>query len=111
MSCFSLSEIRHDRFSFLSKPFFHKKRELGRMQISLGLKSAFEQMQSKFLTEKEKHIYNLLQHTESFLDFEKLIRSFAILLAAHEDIDHMYPALIQTSGPANANFRKCSLAQ
>ena len=81
------------------------------MQFSLGLKSAIEQMQAKILTEKEKHIYNLLQHTESFLDFEKLLRAFAILLAAHEDIDHMYPALIQTSGPANAKFRKCSLAK
>ena len=62
-------------------------------------------MQSKFLTEKEKNIFNLLQHTESFIDFEKLLRSFAILLAANDDIDNSYPALIQASGAANTTFR------
>ena len=92
-----------------TRPFFVPieallQQEIGRMQFSLGLKSAIESMQSKFLTEKEKNIFNLLQHTESFIDFEKLLRSFAILLAAYDDIDNMYPALIQTSGPANATF-------
>ena len=82
------------------------------MQFSLGLKSAIEVMQSKFWTEKEKNIFNILQHTESFIDFEKLLRSFAKLIAAHDEMDSMYPALIQASGPANAHdFRRFPTSQ
>ena len=114
-SCSSRLIIRRARSSFQLKHSLLPQeaaiqQEIGRMQFSLGLKSAIEQMQSKFLTEKEKNIFNLLQHTESFIDFEKLLRSFAILLAAHDDIDSMYPALIQSSGPANASFCKNSFS-
>ena len=79
------------------------------MQFSLGLKSIIERMQAKFFSKKQKHVYNLLQHTESFIDIDKLIGAFAILSAAHEDIEQMYPLLIETSGPASKQ-RKSSLA-
>ena len=53
------------------------------------------------IKQASKHIYNLLQHTESFIEFDKLLGAFAILLAAHEEIERMYPSLIETSGPAS----------
>ena len=77
------------------------QQQFSQMQFSLGLKSILETMQSKFCTEREKHIYNLLQHTESFIEFDKLLRAFAILLAANEEIEKMYPSLMETSGPAS----------
>ena len=77
------------------------QQQFSQMQFSLGLKSIIENMQAKFFSKREKHIYNLLQHTESFIEFDKLLGAFAILLAAHEEIERMYPSLIETSGPAS----------
>ena len=70
-------------------------------------KSIIEQLQARFFSQREKHIYNLLQHTESFIEFDTLLGAFAILLAAHEEIERMYPSLIETSGPAS-KLRKSS---
>ena len=78
------------------------------MQFSLGLKSIIEQLQARFFSQREKHIYNLLQHTESFIEFDTLLGAFAILLAAHEQVEKMYPSLIETSGPASKQRKNSS---
>ena len=84
------------------------QQQFRQMQFSLGLKSIIEQLQARFFSQREKHIYNFLQHTESFIEFDKLLGAFAILLAAHEQIEKMYPSLIETSGPASKQRKNSS---
>ena len=84
------------------------QQQFSQMQFSLGLKSIIEQLQARFFSQREKHIYNLLQHTESFIEFDTLLAAFAILLAAHEQVEKMYPSLIETSGPASKQRKNSS---